>query len=205
MALTKEQWLAKLKSWVPAWFTAEPGYQEAVLQSLADLLNKAQTDAEAMQLQTFIADSEGGYLELHGSERRIERLDSETDADYSNRIRNFANKSNLIALKAIVDSFLINGECNIAEDFYSEMYLDRGVYTNRGYILLEAILNTFTIVVDNQTHAPFSLCDREYFASSEDFIGTAESSIELFDSIVAAVNKAKAFGTLYRLYERSGG
>jgi hypothetical protein len=204
MATSKEQWLLKLKGWVQSWRFENPEYQQAVFNAIAKTLSDAEIFADSGVTETFIGEASGASLDLHGSERDVTRIEEELDPSYSIRIRNFTNYSNRPAIKTLVDSLLIVGECTISEDYDSGIFADRESFTDRGQLMVEEILNSFSIILDNQTHSPYSFLDREYFSDREDFIGTIESPVSLFNAIVAAVNKVKAFGTLYRVYERSG-
>jgi hypothetical protein len=204
MALTKQDWYDKLKSWLPSWMFESPEYQEAVYTALAKILSSGQFEAEDFFNQSFITRAAGSYLDLHGQERSVERLPGELDTTYSTRIRNYTNQSNIVSIQALVDALLINGQATISEDYNAQLFFDRDVYASRAQLFIETIINAFTIVVENQRHSPYSFMGREYFMDREDYVGTSESPEELFAAIVAAVNKAKAFGTMYRLYERSG-
>ena len=203
MTLTKEEWFKKLKSWVPHWYFENPEIQQAIFYAVAEVLSKAQLEVQDNVDQTFLTLADGSYLDLHGSERSVDRITGELDPSYSTRIRNFSNYSNKHSIKSLVDALLINGECQIAEDFDSGLFLNQGVYLNRGQLLTELIVSAFTIVLENQVHSPYSFLDREHFMNREDFTGTLETPDSLFDAIIAAVDKVKAFGVLYRVYERA--
>lgn len=205
MAQTKEQWLEKLKSWVPGWFFESPHYQEALFESLAEILAAKQADSEDLTKQTFITQAHDGFLDLHGSERSVTRKSGESDSFYSYRIRNVRSASDTQSLQALVAQLLINGSPVILEDFEAQAFCSRNIFLNRGAILTEAINPAFTIVIDNQTHSPYSFFGREYFSNRSDFIGEIEAPQSLFDAIIATVNEAKAFGVLYRVLERAGG
>lgn len=201
-ALTKAQWYAKLKGWVPIWFQKDQTRATAILQAMAQILAARHTEMIEHLEQTFISIADAPTLDLHGDERSLTRLSGETDANYSIRIRNIINQSYCAAIKILVDQFLINGECIIIEDYNAQIFCDREVFLSRDTILLtDTILNTFTILVPKQLHTPYSFLDREYFAEREDFIGAAESNLEVFELILEAVNAAKAVGTFYRIIE----
>ena len=59
--------------------------------------------------------------------------------------------------------------------------------------------------MDQQIPVSTAFLNREDFADREDFISSNESSLELFQAIVEAVNKNKSFGVSYRLIERAVG
>lgn len=204
MALTKAEWLENLRSWVPRWFLDSPAYQEATFSALAQILSDAQAEAEEQSSQTYLSDSEKPYLDLHGDERNTARLTNESDQLYRVRITNLTNKSNKPAIQAIVSDLLINGAASVLEDFESDIYFGRSAYMNRAHLFIEKIKNAFSVVIDNQTHSPFSFFGREHFMDREDFAGTLEAPQELFDAILEAIKNVKAFGTLFRVVERAG-
>ena len=201
---TQEQWFERLKGWVPSWFFEEEEYNVAVFQAIAAVLARLDLAGLEHVSQTYIDQAEAGFLDEHGNERTVPRGPGELDNNYRVRIRNIANTSSCPSIKQIVDALLDVGEATIVEDFEAQIFLNREVFYNRGYIFLIPIKDTFSIIVDKQVHAPYSFYDREYFYTRESFIGTNESSIELFELIVEAVNRAKALGTLYRVIERVG-
>lgn len=204
VAMTQEQWFDRLKSWLPSWFFADPNYQEADLQALARILSAQDRDSRSLILQTYIDDAEGPFLDLLGDERGIKRFKSEQDSAYRKRIKNIFNVSDVISIRDLVNAFLINGQASVVIDSEADVFFDREVFFNRGVLFIEKIMNAFSVVVDNQTHSPYSFFGREHFMNREDFFGTTESPIEMFESIIQAVNESKAFGTVYRLVERSG-
>ena len=123
--------------------------------------------------------------------------------NYDARIRSIVNVSDRVSLKRLVDSLLVVGESTIVEHAYGSAYLNRNTYFNRAAVLSEIYYNAFSIVIPPQIHDPFDFLNRTTFANRESFLGTNESSLELFKQIVEAVNNAKAFGVLYRILETS--
>lgn len=202
MGLTKSQWQDKLKSWVPQWFFEEELNQEAFFQGFAKVLEALELNIDAHLKETFIMQAEGSFLDEHGYERNIDRKTSELDRYYAPRIQSISNTTSIPTIRNLVNELLDVGECIIREDYNSQSFFSRDTYLNRGYLIFDALYNTFSIIVNKQIHAPYTFCDREYFCSREDFLGTNESSLELFETIVEAINKAKALGVLYRLIER---
>jgi hypothetical protein len=199
--MTKAQWYTTLVGWLPDWWTVS-GEDEAVLWGMAAVLEKLEASMGEHAAQTFILQAETGYLDEHGGERNLSRLIGELNPAFADRIRNIVNTANRPALKALVDALLDVGESTIVEDYESSTFFNTEDFMNRGEVLITAIYNAFSIIVDNQVHAPYSFFTREDFCDREDFIGTNESSLELFQQIVEAVNAAKALGTVYRLIER---
>jgi len=202
MALTQAQWATTLKSWVPKWFFEEENYNEAVFQGFAKVLASLEISVDEHLAQTFIIQAQNSYLDTHGDERRIDRREGELDNTYSPRIRSLANTTSIPTIEELVNALLDVGTCIIKEDYDSQAFFNRDNYLNRGDLLFDYVKNTFSIIVDRQVHQPYSFLGREYFLDREAFFGTNESSLELFDIIVETVNRAKAFGCLYRLVER---
>jgi hypothetical protein len=133
----------------------------------------------------------------------IPRLQGETNGAYSQRIKTIINKSNLPALKAIVDSLLINGESQFIEHHSAENFFNRNAFYNRNIINYEVVYNAFTVLVNQQIPPAETFFDRENFYDREDFYGSKESSLSLFQAIADAINGSKALGTVYRLIERT--
>lgn len=202
MARTKDEWYVRLKGWLPSWWFEETQNQEAILYGMAAILERLEGSLEEHIAETYIDQANTGFLDEHGYERNVYRETGELNPPYAIRIKNITNTTNCPALKDIVDALLQVGTSTIVEDYEGNSFFDRDDYFNRGEILIEPIVNTFSIIVDRQVHAPYSFYDREYFCDREDCIGTNESDLELFKLIVSAVNKNKALGTLYRLIER---
>lgn len=199
--MTKAQWYTTLKGWLPDWWTIS-GEDDAILWGMAAVLEKLQASMGQHVGQTYILQAEEGYLDEHGGERNLTRLLGELNPTFADRIRNIVNTTNRPALKGLVDALLDVGECTIVEDWENGTFCNTEDFLNRGELLIDAIYNAFSIIVDNQVHAPYSFFTREAFCDRENFIGTNESSLELFQQIVEAVNAAKALGTVYRLIER---
>lgn len=202
MALTKQQWYDKLKTFIPSWFFEYEEYQKAHLMGLAAVLEKLQQEVDFHVEQTFIETSDGEYLDAHGDERNTPRITDELDAQYQVRVRSLNNTSNIPAIKALVDKLLIVGESTIREDYNGTVFLNSGSYLNRSAILFDEIYNAFSIIVDKQLHEPYSFSNRENFLNRTNFVGSGESSDYVFNLIVEAVKKAKALGTLFRVIER---
>ena len=204
MAKTQAQWFESLKSWVPQWFFEREIYSYALFQAMAKVLEQLSEDVEDSTRQTFIDQATGAYLDLLGSERGCVRLAGEFDAQYAIRIKNKSLVSQISkpSLLAIINQLLIAGQAAIKEDWQGGVFFDREAFHNRAEIVLDPIDNAFTIVVDKQVHEPYSFYDREYFSGREAFNGTELSSDYVFQLILNAVNDNKAFGVLYRIFER---
>lgn len=201
--MTKQQWYTTLVGWLPDWWTTS-GEDEAILWGMAAVLEKLEVAMDSHVSETYITQAGTGYLDEHGLERNLTRLSGELNPAFADRIRNITNTTNKPALKALVDALLDVGESTIVEDWEGGTFFNTEEFLNRGELLIDLIYNAFSIIVDNQVHAPYSFFTREYFCDREDFVGTNESSLELFQQIVEAVNRSKALGTVYRLIERVG-
>ncbi len=203
MALTRDEWYSKLKSWVPTWFFESEYYNKAEFEGLAKILSEAQLQAEAHQSETFLSQADDTFLDLHANERNYRRLPQEIDAVFSPRIRSLLNQSNWPAIKALVDQFLIVGTSTIREHFRDIAFCNRENFWSRREVFMQIYYNAFSIIVEKQLHQPYSFASRENFASREDFAGSNESSQTIFDLITETVNNVKAAGTLYRVIERT--
>lgn len=207
MALTQNEWYLKLKSWLPTWWFEETGYNEAVLQGLAAVFAAVQENGEQHQQQTFITMSDTPFIDAHGDERGVDRLPAEPNGPYATRIQNLTSRTNVPSLKAAVDALLIKGESTFIEHgdwAEGHPYFNREAFYNRRELFTDLSYNVFSIVVAKQLHDPYSFFNREYFANREDFVGSNESSQEIFDQIVASVNKSKVGGVMYRIVETTG-
>ena len=202
MGLSQEQWFTKLKGWVPPWFFEQEDVQEAHFQAIAIVFSNLETVLENHITETYICQAEGDFVDEHGNERNLTRGIAELDITYCDRIRTLVNPSDPVSIKALVDSLLVQGEATIVEHEDNLSFASVNTYANRGNGFSEIWYDFFTIWVEQQIREPESFADREYFADREDVVGTHESSIQLFETIVEAVNKSKALGVLYRLIER---
>lgn len=201
MALTQDQWYQKLRSWVPTWFFEVEGANVAWFEGLAAELAASDATANDHFRETFISLATANFLDTHGDERSVDRLTIEADPPYSVRVRNIVNRSNVPAIKALVDALLINGECSVIENYTGMLYMSRDSYISRHEIFTHITYDTFSVVVPNQLHDPFSFLSREDCLDRELYEGALESNLALFEQIAETVNKAKAFGTLYYLVE----
>jgi hypothetical protein len=202
-ALTQEEWFRKLKSWVPSWWFEQERYQVAVFHAIAKVLSEVQDQADEHVQQTFIAQALAPFLDAHGDERSVDRLTDEIDSVYSPRIRNIVNRSNKIAIKAMVDELLLTGECLVIENpddgpIFGGSFCDRReIFTDRRYD------GYFTVLIPRQIALANSYCDRTTFASRGNYAGSlGPLPLEsLLSSINTLIFRAKAGGILYRLIE----
>jgi len=87
------------------------------------------------------------------------------------------------------------------------VFFTRECFFDRKSVFIDVVYNTFSIVIEKQIHEPYSFYDNGvspeigHFFSRSDFYGTNVSSENIFNLILAAVNRVKALGTVYRLIE----
>lgn len=200
--LTQEQWNKKLKNLVPSWVTKNPRTY-AVFNSMAKTLYQSQKDYTDHFEETFIDTGTDDYVELHGQERSVERLSEENLSSYRQRVKLITNQSDLPNIKRVVDSMLIRGVSTIVEHHEASNFFGRSSFLDRNIIDYEVLYNAFTILIDFQIPEPTSFMNRDAFLNREFLNGSSVSSDKVFENIIKAVNKNKAFGTVYRLIERA--
>jgi len=202
MALSREQWLSKIQTWVPTWFWEREQYNVAVFAALAATAASAQADAEGMVSETFLEEAAGAYLDLHGLERSVERVEDETDATYRPRIQNLISSTTKARIKEIVDKVLAEGECEVREGFQDLLFCDRDQYCDDDEPLIDQTFNFFLILVDRQAPDPLSFVDRSDYADRDTFASYDSGSSSVYERVVSAVNKTKALGVTYMIVER---
>lgn len=203
MSLTQEQWNQKLRSLVPSWVFERNQEASKIFNAAAKCLFVMQRDASDHIKETFIDEGSSEYVALHGEERSVDRLPSESLGSYRERVKIIVNKSNIPAIKSIVDALLIRGESTIIE--HTEQtgnFLNRNSFLDRNILDFQVLYNAFTIIIDYQIPEPTSFYNRESFLDREFLNGSSISSDTVFANVIKAVNEAKALGTVYRLIER---
>jgi hypothetical protein len=203
MSLTQEQWNQKLRSLVPSWVFEKNEETAKIFNAAAKCLFVMQRDASDHIKETFIDEGSEEYVALHGEERSVERLQLEALSSYRERVKLIVNKSNVPAIKSIVDSLLIRGQSIIIEHSQqSGNFLNRNSFLDRNILDFQVLYNAFTIIIDYQIPEPTSFYNRGAFLDREFLNGSSLSSDTVFANVIKAVNEAKAFGTVYRLIER---
>ena len=204
MALTQDQWFTKLKNLVPSWVFENKSENVAIFKGMAKVLEQSQKDLDSHIAETFIDSATEEYLLIHGEERSVDRLDGEFISAYRQRVKQIVSNSNLPAIKSLVDALLIRGESTIiVHSSESGNFLDRLSFLDRNIIDFQVLYNAFTILIDYQIPEPTSFLDRGVFLDREFLQGSSISSDTVFSNIIKAVNKNKAYGTVYRLIERA--
>jgi hypothetical protein len=203
IVLTQEQWLEKIKAFLPAWFSnSDTPLVTAYLQALAKVMTSAHQASAAHLADTFLETSYGAALDSHGEERGVARLSNESDTFYRRRVKRILDSSNLGAIKTLIDLILFNGECEIREDMdFANNFFNRESFMNRYVIgLAEPARNTFSVVIKKQEKAIEEFFGRSY-ANREDFCGSSSGSQYVYEMIVRIVDDLKALGTMYRVIE----
>lgn len=156
MALTKEQWASKIRTFLPQWFFEVENNNIAYINGLSAALAEIQSALEQNIEKSFIENSSGTLLELHGSERVVSRATNETDASYRERIRLLLNLTNYSELMTAIKAALNNGEPILIEnDDHSFLGDDEfGFYLNSDSAVLTDQYknwNWFTVLIPPQT------------------------------------------------------
>jgi hypothetical protein len=203
MSLTQDQWNKKLRSLVPSWVFERNVEAAKIFNAAAKCLAELQKDASDHIKETFIDDGSDEYVALHGEERSVPRLDNESLGSYRERVKLIVNKSNVPAIKAIVDALLIRGQSTIVEHTgQTGSFFNRNSFLNRNVLEFQVLYNAFTIIIEYQVPEATSFFNREAFLNREFLNGSNLSSDTVFANVIKAVNEAKALGTVYRLIER---
>jgi hypothetical protein len=202
LQLAKADWYAKLKTFVPTWVWEEEVITLAWGNAVAECCEQLQIKLAQHISDTFIMDSAAGVLDSHGAERSVSRLTNELDPVYAVRVQNLFNQSNEPALIALINKVIVAGQARIQDDFNSIPCCNRSFFCSRAAIFLSTpIVNGWSVVVDKQTHPPYSFCSRSFFCNRQNFIGTCVSLDTVFTAIKQICEDNKAMGTLYRVYE----
>jgi len=92
-----------------------PEILDATLSMIASVFEGAGISIEDLHGQTFILLALGDWLDEHGFERSVLRIEAEDDASYRERIRTFADAVTLPALTAAIGGELAIGPARIEE------------------------------------------------------------------------------------------
>lgn len=180
MALTVDEWYAKLKKFVPSWVfeNEDQGLADGVFYGLAAIYHQVQVDAEDHFNATFIQEAAAPVLDGLGFERHKDRTTGETDAAYRIRVRNLRNASNLSDIQAAVDGQLHNGSATIIENISYGFFDDVMFCDDPTSRWMEGTKNPrfFTLIIPIQT-------------------GGNESQIRA--NLVTVLEDAKALGVSY--------
>lgn len=117
MAQTQEQWFHKISTFLPTWYfdkgpdsdrvdTTAP-YFETIIWALAKIASEMETEIYTQFAQTYIDTAVAEVLDLHASERGVERFTGETDASLRPRIKAFGETFSIDyfrdAIEGIID------------------------------------------------------------------------------------------------------
>ena len=200
MAKTTAQWYEIFKSWMPEWVFETEEYSRADFRGMAAVFSESETVLDNHFKETFICQSEGDFLDEHGTERNVYRNPGETDAAFCVRVQTIANTTSNPALEAAINAILAIGHCCVIDNEVYQPFFDREAFYDRSYYVTQYIKNFFTVFLNPQISASL-----EYFFAREDFFDreaflSSDPPVELdyiYDAIVSLVNKNKALGTMY--------
>jgi hypothetical protein len=203
MALTQEQWYAKIVKFVPSWWFEKYVFAPAIFQGIAAVFAQIQQDIDDAQSATFILQSPAPIVDLLGYERSVSRLPGESTPVYAPRIQNMFNQVNPVALLKLINDVLIQGTATIREHGNGDGLFIGQSYINRAEVFTYIYYNTFSVIIDKQVPNPNSFISRSYFLNEASYLGTNESSAVVLSLLNLILNDNQAGGTLYRLFERS--
>jgi hypothetical protein len=122
MAQTQEQWFHKISTFIPSWMLdkgptslrspSETERTEALLMGLAKVASLMEAEVYSQLAQTYLEQAADAVLDLHGSERSVERFTGETDASFLPRIKAFGATFNEVSIE--------NAMATLVDDTYVE-------------------------------------------------------------------------------------
>lgn len=190
MALTKDQWYAKLKTWVPSWyFEGEEKtvcFTRGTFKGFAAILSQISQDCDDQVNSTYIMNAAdvAPIVDLHGAERNLTR-NGEIDSVYKPRIRDSLFKPvGSVQLAAAVNAVLVNGPAALIDNSSNGFFDDDNstavcwddTAQNARWLESQKWYNWWTLIIPNQPPA------------QEDSVLTA---------VIAAIEANRAFGTTY--------
>lgn len=198
---TQQEWLAKIKKFVPSWWFEKHQYNDAVFGAVAAVFAQIDADSNDSFNTTFILNASGAFLDMLGDERGIDRLPGELDYVYARRIQKITSQTDVESIRKAVDSILLVPGCMIIDSPPDNPYCNRGSFISRGLIMTGFLENFFTIIIPKQSHPQYSFANRQIYANRMNFIGSSSGTADRYASIIAIVDYMKAFGVLYRVIE----
>lgn len=129
-ARTAEQIYQSLRVDLPEWLVGdEGGLDEATLRFICEIFAEAEAVEDTLFQRTFIGSADGLWLDEHGLERGIQRLEGESDDDYRVRLRAIEDVVSPAAVLAGIEKVLkVPGaeifEFQTAASFYGASYFD---------------------------------------------------------------------------------
>ena len=194
-------WVNKLYSIVPKWFINSGKHTNSVVYGMAAMLDALQNDVKETVDQTFISKAVGEYLDWHGSERGVERIEGESDKAYRARIISFADSSNLAAIKRIIDSVLLEGSSLVYDttDARLGLYCDRKNYLGSNSLLRYGpTVNCFTVIIPEQRPKVSSFFGSSFF-NEPSYFSHASNVKDILDGLINLVNESKAVGVTWEM------
>jgi hypothetical protein len=203
MALTKNEWAAKIRKFVPSWWFQSDVVVKALFDAASAIFSRVDNDIDDSFAATFILESTSPTLDVLGDERGTTRNSGEADASYAIRVQQITSKTDKPDIQAVIDALLLNPPCVIQEAPFDNAYFHRNAYCKRGNRFSEFRRNYFLIIVPSQHHAQYSFFGRNAYMGRLSFIGSSSSTSTILTSVISAVDKMKAFGVMYGIVEKS--
>ena len=106
-------------------FIAEPDeVLDAAIRIAVSMLARIEAAGETLHARTFIDEADGAWLDQHGEERSILRLEGESDEAYRPRVKRIEDKVTKPAILAAVDAILRVGTSRMEEHLADGAYSD---------------------------------------------------------------------------------
>lgn len=192
MALTIDQWNAKVTKWVPSLHFVDHGKESGIVAkaffyAMAGMFQQIQQDTDDAQASTFFGDSIAPVIDLLGDERSAPRKSGETDRPYGTRLSNILSLPvGEVQLAAFINAVLNNDTAFMIENEQYGFYDDPDLTTTQGFLYFDDIYsrwiderkwyNWWTVIIPIQT---------------------AGVQATIMSNIVDAIENNKALGTTY--------
>lgn len=97
-------------------YMSEPGeLLDAQIRAVAAILAAVESAVDTLHDRTFIATADGSWLDQHGDERGIHRLQDESDTDYRVRLTTIEDKLTIPAIVNAINAILVTGVATLEE------------------------------------------------------------------------------------------
>lgn len=181
MARTTQEWHDYVSSLMPGWHQGR--IENAIKAGIGKVFQNLELDIANTLAETYLTNATGSRLDQLGHERGVERLLGESDPTYRGRIRSFTGVTRNAIMAAINSAIAgVVGE-------------DSGI-EYRTYELMDQTFLNHEFVGD-----VFPAQTGTYNLFQIEFSGTpgAIDKTTLYNTTIASVDKAKAFGVLYNI------
>ena len=133
-------------------FIAEPDeVLDATIRIAVSMLARIEAAGETLHARTFIDLADGAWLDQHGKERSVLRLEGETDAAYRPRVKQIEDKVTRPAILAAVDAILLVGTSRMEEHLADGAYSDfPGLQGYADHAVTYDAIRSFTVFISEQ-------------------------------------------------------